>query len=93
MLQLSIINQANYSLARQGCRLYHKPYHPQTQGKIESWHRFLTISLLLENYNLPGELENQIQQFINCYNHKRYHESFNLTNTRSSRNSGIFQVG
>jgi transposase InsO family protein len=54
-----------------------KPYHPQTQGKIERWHRSLKNRILLENYYLPGELENQIQQFINYYNHERYHESIN----------------
>jgi len=53
------------------------PYHPQTQGKIERWHRSLKNQILLENYYLPGELENQIQQFINYYNHERYHESIN----------------
>ncbi len=54
-----------------------KPYHPQTQGKIERWHRSLKNRILLENYYLPGELENQIQQFIQYYNHERYHESLN----------------
>ena len=54
-----------------------KPYHPQTQGKIERWRRSLKNRILLENYYLPGELENQIQQFIHYYNHDRYHESLN----------------
>ena len=57
-----------------------RPYHPQTQGKIERWHRSLKNQILLENYYLPGELENQIQAFIEYYNHERYHESiYNLT--------------
>ena len=57
-----------------------KPYHPQTQGKIERWHRSLKNQILLENYYLPGELENQIQAFIHYYSHERYHESLhNLT--------------
>lgn len=30
---------------------------------------------LLENYYLPGDLENQIGAFIGHYNHQRYHES------------------
>ena len=54
-----------------------RPYHPQTQGKIERWHRSLKNQILLENYYLPGELENQIQAFIEYYNHERYHESIN----------------
>ena len=33
--------------------------------------------LLLENYYLPGDLENQIGAFIEHYNYQRYHESLN----------------
>lgn len=51
------------------------PYHPQTQGKIERWHQTLKNRVLLENYFLPGDLENQIKAFITHYNHHRYHES------------------
>ena len=56
------------------------PYHPQTQGKIERWHQTLKNRILLENYYLPGDLETQIEAFIDHYNHRRYHESLeNLT--------------
>ena len=56
------------------------PYHPQTQGKIERWHQTLKNRILLENYYLPGDLEAQIEAFIEHYNHQRYHESLsNLT--------------
>lgn len=56
------------------------PYHPQTQGKIERWHQTLKNRVLLENYFLPGDLENQIEAFITHYNYHRYHESLkNLT--------------
>ena len=51
------------------------PYHPQTQGKIERWHQTLKNRILLENYFLPGDLEAQIEAFIEHYNHQRYHES------------------
>ena len=54
-----------------------RPYHPQTQGKIERWHRSLKNQILLENYYAPGELENRIQRFVDYYNHERYHESLN----------------
>ena len=53
------------------------PYHPQTQGKIERWHQTLKNRILLENYFFPGDLENQIEAFIDHYNHHRYHESLN----------------
>jgi len=51
------------------------PYHPQTQGKIERWHQTLKNRILLENYFLPGDLERQIEAFVEHYNHRRYHES------------------
>ncbi len=56
------------------------PYHPMTQGKIERWHQTLKNRILLENYYLPGDLENQIKAFVDHYNCHRYHESLgNLT--------------
>lgn len=33
------------------------PLHPQTQGKIERWHQTPKNRILLENYYLPGDLE------------------------------------
>jgi putative transposase len=57
-----------------------RPYHPQTQGKIERWHRSMKNQILLENYYLPGELKAALQQFVDYYNHECYHESLkNLT--------------
>ena len=53
-----------------------KPYHPQTQGKIERWHRSSKNQILLENY-LPGELEERIRRFVEYYNYERHHESLN----------------
>ena len=46
------------------------PYHPMTR-----WHQALKNRILLENYYLPGDLENQIETFVADYNHRRYHES------------------
>ena len=54
-----------------------RPYHPMTQGKIERWHRSLKNQVLLENYYLPDELKRRIEQFVNHYNTRRYHESLN----------------
>jgi len=51
------------------------PYHPQTQDKIERWHQTLKNRILLENYHLPGDLENQIDVFVDHYNNQRYHEN------------------
>ena len=56
------------------------PHHPQTQGKIERWHQTMKNRVLLENYFLPGDLEQEIGAFVDHYNNHRYHESLsNLT--------------
>ena len=55
-------------------------YHPQTQGKIERYHRSIKNVINLQNYYLPGELEREIERFVEYYNNHRYHESLdNLT--------------
>lgn len=55
-------------------------YHPQTQGKIERYHRSIKNVINLQNYYLPGELEQEIEMFVEYYNNHRYHESLdNLT--------------
>ena len=47
---------------------------------IERWHQTLKNRILLENYYLPGDLEAQINAFVDHYNHQRYHEAIgNLT--------------
>ena len=53
------------------------PFHPQTQGKIERGHQIMKNRILLENYYLPGNLEQQIGVFVDHYNNHRYHESLN----------------
>jgi putative transposase len=51
------------------------PYHPQTQGKIERYHRSMKNVVKLENYYYPWELEQAITEWVEHYNHQRYHES------------------
>ena len=52
-----------------------RPNHPQTQGKIERYHRSMKNVVKLENYYLPGELELKLEEFVEYYNNERYHES------------------
>lgn len=52
-----------------------KPNHPQTQGKIERYHRSMKNVVKLDNYYCPDELLEAIHQFVQYYNHERYHES------------------
>jgi putative transposase len=68
---------ADYIEAQQMSHVRGAPCHPQTQGKIERWHQTLKNRILLENYFLPGDLERQIEAFVEHYNHRRYHESLN----------------
>ena len=68
---------AEYIEAQSMSHVRGAPFHPQTQGKIERWHQTLKNRILLENYFLPGDLEAQIEAFVEHYNHQRYHESLN----------------
>lgn len=54
-----------------------KPCHPQTQGKIERYHRTMKNVIKLEHYFSPEELQQAIAQFVEYYNNQRYHESLN----------------
>lgn len=54
-----------------------RPLHPQTQGKIERYHRSMKNVMKLDNYFSPGQLEVKMEEFVKYYNFKRYHESLN----------------
>lgn len=52
-----------------------RPHHPQTQGKIERYHRSMKSIVKLDTYFYPWELEQAIADFVVYYNTQRYHES------------------
>ena len=54
-----------------------KPNHPQTQVKIERYHRSMKNVIKLDNYYSPDELKARLTEFIEYYNNHRYHESLN----------------
>jgi len=61
-------------------QLHGRPFHPQTQGKIERYHRTMKNVVKLHHYYMPEELEAALKDFVEYYNHQRYHESLqNLT--------------
>lgn len=53
------------------------PNHPQTQGKIERYHRSMKNVVKLEHYYSPDQLRYRLTEFVNHYNNQRYHESLN----------------
>lgn len=51
------------------------PYHPQTCGKIERYHRSIKGRLALVVYTTPDDLRAAIAETVSFYNSKRYHEA------------------
>lgn len=47
------------------------------QGKIERFHLSMKSVVKLDNYYLPGQLEEAIAGFITYYNEARYREALN----------------
>ena len=61
-------------------QIHGRPAHPQTQGKIERYHRTMKNVVKLHHYYSPEELIIALEEFVNRYNNERYHESIqNLT--------------
>jgi len=71
---------AKFLKAHEMTHIRGKPFHPQTQGKIERYHRSIKNVICLENHYFPWQLEHAIADFVDDYNNRRYHEAlFNLT--------------
>ncbi len=51
------------------------PYHPQTNGKLERYHQTLKRDVKQLPYDVPNELELAIGEFVDFYNHRRYHKA------------------
>jgi len=51
------------------------PYHPQTNGKLERYHRTAKTTVNLFVYASPEALSQAMDDFVRYYNHMRYHEA------------------
>lgn len=55
--------------------IYASPYHPQTNGKIERYHRSMKEKVLQNVYDVPEKLKAEIGKYISHHNKRRYHEA------------------
>jgi len=67
----------NYLSAHKIKPIHGRVGHPQTQGKIERYHRSMKNVVKLDNYYHPEQLNEAIAEFVEYYNNERYHESLN----------------
>jgi len=51
------------------------PFHPQTNGKLERYHQSIKREVNQVPYELPGQLERAIADFVDYYNYRRYHKA------------------
>jgi transposase InsO family protein len=51
------------------------PYHPQTNGKLERYHRTAKAKVNVFVYDSPGALTEAMDEFVSYYNYRRYHEA------------------
>ena len=67
-------------LMRQGIRVGHsRPYHPQTQGKLERFHRSLKAEVLQGQwFTDSGQLQRVFDHWRAVYNQERPHEALGM---------------
>ncbi len=51
------------------------PFHPQTNGKLERYHRTLKDEVNQVPYEVVEDLEAAIRDFVGFYNYRRYHKA------------------
>ena len=66
-------------------------YHPQTNGKIERYHRAVKGKVRLCLYETPTALEEAIKSFVDYYNCRRYSEGLRNVSEAMTRISSFLE--
>ena len=62
-------------LGNVGKHIFASPFHPQTNGKLERYHRTAKASVNVFVHHSPDELVAAMDSFVRHYNYERYHEA------------------
>jgi transposase InsO family protein len=66
------------------------PYYPQSNGKLERWHKSLKRECIRERTPLSLEdAKRLIQQYVDRYNHVRLHSAIGYVTPNDSRQAMI----
>ena len=68
------------------------PFHPQTNGKLERYHRTIKLDVNQIPYDVPGNLEAAITEFVNYYNNRRLSQGAGKRDAfgRAGRSQGTY---
>lgn len=74
------LSELSVWLIRQGIRVSHSaPYHPQTNGKLERFHRSLKAEVLNgRSFDSPAHAQLAFERWREVYNHERPHEALGM---------------
>ncbi|HIO64180.1 MAG TPA: hypothetical protein EYN37_08130, partial [Dehalococcoidia bacterium] len=56
-------------------RILASPFHPQTNGKLEKYHRAIKLDVNQIPCDVPRNLEQVIMDFVNYYSNRHYHKA------------------
>jgi len=72
---LVLAASGTYLQAKRIVHVFVSPYHPQTNYRIDRYHRSAKEAICLLTYEYPGKLEPETERFVNAYNSVRYREA------------------
>jgi transposase InsO family protein len=81
-------------LENRGMRhIYGRPYHPQTQGKVERVNRTFKDHIYVHEYNSPDELQKALRETADWYNNRPHeaHQNVSPNDVYAGRKEEILQ--